>query len=77
MILLTGEEQIAVFAKLTAKYADDIERPTRAMQDEALLEAQLKKVVEWGEAPCMEHLNGVTARKCCAFCIKALKKEIE
>ena len=36
---------------------------------------QLKNVVEWGEIPCMEHLKGVTARKCCGTCIKALKKE--
>ena len=77
MILLTGEEQIAVFAKLTAKYADDIERPTRAMQDEALLEAQLKKVVEEMEKPCFEHGDyAVQHRRQCPACWQALKKEI-
>ncbi len=46
MKLLTGEEQLEVLRKLNDKYRDDDERPTRAMEDEALCEAQLKKVVE-------------------------------
>ncbi len=47
MIGLTGQEQLDTLSKLREQYQSDDERPTRAMEDEALCEAQLKKVVEF------------------------------
>ena len=72
MILLTKEEIERAYRR--KGYGSP---HVNVLDPRGVAKAQLKKVVEWGETPCMEHLNGVTARKCCAFCIKALKKEIE
>ncbi len=43
MILLSGQEQLDTLSNLREQYKSDDERPTRAMEDEALCEAQLKK----------------------------------
>ncbi len=79
MILLTGEEQLEALRKLNDKYRDDDERPTRAMEDEALCEAQLKKVVEWGIERCQEHYRGggVFSRRECPKCWKDLLDEVK
>ncbi len=84
MILLTGEQQLEVLRKLRDKYRGDDEQPTRAMEDEALCKAQLKKVVEWLNNPCTEHkfeaikrASFCLWRRQCPKCWQALLEEVK
>ena len=46
MISLTGQEQLNTLSSLKEQYKGDDERPTRAMEDEALCKAQILKITK-------------------------------
>ncbi len=49
--------------------------------DSEVAKAQLKKVVEWGDEPCIEHEHGkrvdAVPRKHCSECWQALLEEVK
>ena len=59
MIGLTGDEQLKALGKVRRRALDDGVTPDRAQEDDALLRAQLKKVVEWRNEECTEHSHTI------------------
>lgn len=81
MIRLTDEEiQVALEDELDENLFKEKGFATNS-KELFIAKAQLKKVVEWGDMPCVEHehgaLQGYYMRRLCKECWQALLEEVK
>ena len=79
MIGLTGKQQLTALDVVRRRALDEYATPDRAQEDDALCEAQVKKVVEWLKNEVLEDCHEGYSNVMCFHrrALKALLEEVK